>query len=80
MKIYVGNFPSTTTEKELRETFESFGQVESTAIVKDNFSGRSRGFGFVEMPSMDEACLAIDSLNLRGLRGRTLYVNAALQW
>jgi len=80
MKIYVGNFSSTITEKELRKTFESFGQVESTAIITDDFSGRSRGFGFVEMPSLDEACLAIDRLNLKGLRGRTLYVNEALEW
>ena len=80
MKIYVSNFPCTTTEKELRKTFESFGQVESTAIIKDDFFGRSRGFGFVEMPSLDEACSAIDSLNGKGLHGRKLYVNHALKW
>ena len=80
MKIYVGNFSSSITEKELRKTFEPFGQVESTAIIKDDLSGRSRGFGYVEMPSLDEASLAIDCLNLKGLRGSTLYVNEALEW
>ena len=80
MKIYVGNFPSTTTEKEIQRTFESFGHVKSTAIVKDRFSGRSRGFGFVEMPSETEACSAIEGLNGRWLHGRTLLVNYALQW
>ena len=80
MKIYVGNFPSTTTEKELKQTFESFGQVTSTSIVKDRFCGWSRGFGFVEMPSKTEAYLAIESLNGKGLQGKTLYVNHALEW
>ncbi len=80
MKIYVGNFSNSTTERELRKTFEPFGRVASTAIIKDTFSGRSRGFGFVEMPSVDEASLAIDNLNLKGLRGKTLYVNEALDW
>lgn len=80
MKIYVGNFSSSITEKDLQKTFESFGQVESTAIIKDDFSGRSRGFGFVEMPSLDEACSAINNLNGKGLHGRKLYVNEALKW
>lgn len=80
MKIYVGNFPNTITEKELQQAFESFGQVTSTAIVKDRYCGWSRGFGFVEMPSATEACSAIDGLNGQGLQGRTLYVNHALEW
>ena len=51
MNIYVGNLSSTTTEDELRSAFEAFGQVTSATIIKDKFSGESRGFGFVEMPS-----------------------------
>jgi RNA recognition motif-containing protein len=80
MKIYVGNFPSSTTEQELQQTFESFGQVTSISIVKDSFCGWSRGFGFVEMPSEIEACMAIDCLNGKGLQGKKLYVNHALEW
>jgi len=80
MKIYVSNFPRTITEKDLQQTFESFGQVTSASIVKDRFCGWSRGFGFVEMPSDTEARRAIDSLNGKGLQGRTLFVNHALEW
>ncbi len=80
MNIYVGNFPLTTTEKELRQTFESFGQVESTEIIKDMFSGGSK-FAFVEMLSMDEACSAIKGLNGKKLKGSALLViNEALMW
>ena len=79
MKIYVGNFPLTTTENELRQTFESFGQVESTEIIKDMFNGESK-FAFVEMPSVDEACTAIKALNGIKLQGCALLVNEALKW
>ncbi len=77
MNIYVGNFSKEVTEEDLRQAFESFGQIESVAIIKDKFSGESRGFGFVEMPSMAEANAAINDLNGKELKGRTLNVNEA---
>jgi RNA recognition motif-containing protein len=79
MKIYVGNLPLTTTEKELCRTFESFGQVESTKIIKETGSGQSR-FAFVEMPSVNEASSAIKGLNGKSLHGTILLVNEALKW
>ena len=79
MKIYVGNFPLTTTEKELRLTFESFGRVKSTEIIKEKGNGQSR-FAFVEMPSVNEACSAIKGLNGKRLQGTALLVNEALKW
>ena len=79
MKIYVGNFPLATTEKELRQTFESFGKVESTEIIKDMGNGESK-FAFVEMPSMDDACSAINGLNGKKLKGSALLVNEAIKW
>lgn len=79
MKIFVGNFPRTITEKELQQTFESFGQVESTEIIKDQISGQSK-FAFVEMPYLNEACSAIEGLNGKHLKGRALLVNEALKW
>ncbi len=77
MNIYVGNLSSETTEDELRQAFEAFGQVESVNLIKDRFTGESRGFGFVEMPSKDEAQKAIDEMNGTDLKGRTLNVNEA---
>ena len=77
MNIYVGNLSSETTEDDLRQAFEAFGQVESINIIKDKFSGESRGFGFVEMPSKDEGQKAIDEMNDTDLKGHTLNVNAA---
>jgi RNA recognition motif-containing protein len=77
VNIYVGNFSKEVTEEDLRQAFESFGQVESVAIIKDKFSGESRGFGFVEMPSKAEANAAINDLNGKELKGRTLNVNEA---
>jgi len=77
MNIYVGNLPREVTETDLRETFEAFGQVTSVAIIKDKFSGVSRGFGFVEMPTSDEAQAAITGMNEKELKGRALRVNAA---
>ena len=77
MNIYVGNLSRRTTEAELRQAFEAFGQVSSTAIIKDKFSGESRGFGFVEMPDGAEAQAAISGLNGKDLDGRTLTVNEA---
>jgi len=77
MNIYAGNLSRETTDDDLREAFEAFGQVSSATIIKDRFSGESRGFGFVEMPSKDEAQKAIDEMNGKDLKGRALTVNEA---
>ena len=77
MKIYAGNLSYEVTEEDLRLTFEQFGQVESATIIKDRDSGRSKGFGFVEMPSKAEGQSAIDDLNGKELKGKTLNVNEA---
>jgi RNA recognition motif-containing protein len=77
MNIYVGNLAHKTTEDGLREAFEAFGVVESVSIIMDKFSGQSRGFGFVEMPSKEEAQTAISELNGQELDGRELNVNEA---
>jgi RNA recognition motif-containing protein len=77
MNIYVGNFSSEVTEDDLRKAFEAFGQVTSATIIKDKFSGESRGFGFVEMPAKAEAQSAINGMNGKELKGRTLNVNEA---
>jgi len=77
MNIYVGNLSSTTTEDELRSAFEAFGQVTSASIIKDKFSGESRGFGFVEMPSKDEAQEAINKMTGQDLNGRSVRASEA---
>ena len=77
MNIYVGNLAREATEADLREAFEAFGQVASVAIIKDKFTGESRGFGFVEMPSKTEAQNAITGLNGKEVKGRALTVNEA---
>jgi RNA recognition motif-containing protein len=77
MNIYVGNLPFTTGEEELRATFSAFGQVSSVAVIKDQFTGQSRGFGFVEMPNKDEGMAAINGLNGKEVKGRALKVNEA---
>jgi RNA recognition motif-containing protein len=77
MNIYVGNISRTAVEQDLKEAFEAFGAVQSVAIIKDKFSGESRGFGFVEMPNKEEAEKAIGALNGKDLKGRTLTVNEA---
>jgi RNA recognition motif-containing protein len=77
VNIYVGSLPREATEADLQEAFQAFGQVASVAIIKDKFSGESRGFGFVEMPSKTEAQSAIAGLNGKELKGRTLTVNEA---
>ena len=77
MKIYVGNLPYEVTEEDLRIAFEQFGQVESATIIKDKYSGRSKGFGFMEMASKAEGQSAIDGLNGKELKGRALNVNEA---
>ena len=77
MNIYVGNLSHDMTDDELREEFEAFGNVASATIIKDKFTGKSRGFGFVEMPEKEEAEAAIAGLNEKEVMGRTLAVNEA---
>ena len=77
MNIYVGNLSHDATEDDLRGVFEAHGKVELVNIVKDRFSGESRGFGFVEMPAKNEAQAAIDEVNGIDLKGRVLNVNEA---
>jgi len=77
MKIFVGNLSRRLTTEALQQAFEPYGQVASVEIVKDKFSGESRGFGFVEMPSTTEAQAAINGLNGQDLDGKSLSVNEA---
>jgi len=77
MKIYVGNLSYDVTEEELRKEFLAFGEVESVNIIMDKYSGRPKGFGFVEMPTVSEGQAAITGLNGKTLRERTLTVNTA---
>jgi RNA recognition motif-containing protein len=77
MNIYVGNLSFNATEDDLKAAFGAFGTVASASIIKDKFSGESRGFGFVEMPTQAEAQAAIDGLNGQDLKGRALNVNEA---
>jgi RNA recognition motif-containing protein len=77
MNIYVGNLAYEVTEDDLQSAFEGFGRVESVAIIRDKFSGQSKGFGFVEMPDKANATAAIDGLNGKELKGRALTVNEA---
>jgi len=76
-KLYVGGLPYAVTEDKLQEIFSAHGTVESARVITDRFTGRSRGFGFVEMSSEEEAQTAIDSLNGSDLEGRSLTVNEA---
>jgi cold-inducible RNA-binding protein len=76
-KLYVGGLPYSTTEDALRAAFSQAGTVTSVAIIKDKFTGRSKGFGFVEMGSDEEAKAAIDMFNGKDFEGRTLTVNEA---
>ncbi len=77
MKIYAGNLSFDVTEEELRQEFGAFGEVESVNIITDKYSGRSKGFAFVEMPSVSEGQAAITALNGKSLKDRTLTVDAA---
>ena len=77
MNIYVGNLSFDETEETLEAEFATHGEVASARIITDRFSGRSRGFGFVEMPNQSEAEAAIAALNGRELSGRALTVNEA---
>jgi cold-inducible RNA-binding protein len=76
-KLYVGNLPYSTTEETLRTAFSQAGTVESAKVITDKFSGRSKGFGFVEMSTEEEAKKAIEMWNGKELDSRTLTVNEA---
>jgi RNA recognition motif-containing protein len=77
MNIYIGNMSFDTTEEQLRQAFEGFGEVTTVNIITDKYSGQPRGFAFVEMSSNDEANAAISGLNGKDLNGRELNVNEA---
>jgi len=77
MRIYVGNLSYDTTEDELRKDFSTFGEVVSVSVVTDRYSGRSKGFAFVEMTNKAEADAAIAGLNGKAVKERTLVVNEA---
>ena len=77
MNIYVGNLPHEATEENLKEAFEAFGAVETVKVIKDNYTGRSKGFAFVEMPAKAEAQSAIEGLNGKDLKGRSINVSEA---
>ncbi len=77
MNIYVGNIPHQASEDDLREAFEAYGEVSSLVIIKDKFTGQSRGFGFVEMTNQQDGENAINGLNEKDFQGRNLTVNEA---
>ena len=77
MNIYIGNLSTITTEDNLKTLFSEFGEIESIKVIKDRFSGRSKGFGFVEMPSNSEAEQAILALNKKRVDGNNIKVRSA---
>jgi RNA recognition motif-containing protein len=77
MNIYVGNMSFETTEDELRQAFEAYGEVSTVNIIADKYSGKPKGFAFVEMATKDQALDAINGLNGKEMNGRTLNVNEA---
>ena len=77
MNIYVGNMSYEVSEADLKEAFEGFGEVDTVKVLKDKYTGRSKGFGFVEMSNNADAQSAIDGLNDKELKGRALKVNKA---
>jgi RNA recognition motif-containing protein len=77
INIYVGNLSFDANEDQLRELFEGYGKVDSAKIISDQFTGRSRGFGFVEMAEKEEGMRAIEELNAKDFLGRSLKVNEA---
>ena len=79
MDIYVGQLPYNVNEVELKELFSEFGEIASVNLVMDRFSGRSKGFGFIEMPNNSEADKAIKALNKTILKGREIKVNQVQQ-
>lgn len=79
MNIFVGSLLFDLEEEELKEIFEEYGEVTSAKIITDKFSGRSKGFGFVEMPNAEEAKKAIEELNGAEIEGRAMVVNESLE-
>lgn len=77
MNIYIGSLSFSTTNDDLRKAFEAYGQVDDVKIITDRYTGESRGFAFVEMPTKAEALAAIDALNGSELNERTIVVNEA---
>ncbi|MEM1054694.1 MAG: RNA-binding protein [Bacteroidota bacterium] len=77
MNIYVANLPYSTTDDQLREAFEAHGEVSNATVIKDRETGRSRGFGFVEMPNDEQAKAAIENMHDQEMGGRPLTVNEA---
>lgn len=78
-KLYVGNLAWATTDESLRSAFESFGQVTDSIVLKDRFTGRSRGFGFVTFATAEEANAAVAQMNDQDLEGRQVRVNVAAE-
>ena len=77
MNIYVGNLSFNVTEADIKDLFSQHGTVQTASVIKDKYSGESRGFGFVEMPEKEEALKAISALNGKDLKGRNLKINEA---
>ena len=77
-KLYVGNLPFSATEDSLKEAFSEFGTVESVNIITDRYTGQSKGFGFIELSTKQEAIAAIGKMNNSEMDGRTLKVSEAL--
>jgi len=77
IKIYVGNLPFSSSEDELKGLFEGYGEVDSAKIISDQFTGRSRGFGFIEMTNREDGLKAIEALDAKDFNGRSLKVNEA---
>lgn len=77
MNIYIGNLSFDTTEQDLRQAFETFGQVTSANIISDKITGQSRGFGFIDMSAKEEAQAAIAGMNGKEIRGRAVNVSEA---
>lgn len=77
MKVYVGNLPFSTTDKDLQTMFESFGQITEAVVIKDKFSGRSKGFGFITFADKAAGEKAIAEMNGKDIQGRALTVNEA---
>jgi RNA recognition motif-containing protein len=79
MKIFAGSLPFSLEDNDLRSYFEKFGEVSSAKVISDKFSGRSKGFGFVEMPDDEQAKQAIAALNNSEINGRAIVVNEAME-
>ena len=77
MNLYIGNLSFSTSEEALKKIFDEFGNVETAKVIKDNYTGRSKGFGFVEMPDNSEADKAIKALNGKLIDGKNIKVNQA---